>query len=30
VFRIAPAVIISWGINDTTPGIPKMERREVA
>lgn len=26
-FRIAPAVIISWGINDTTPGIPVMERR---
>ena len=29
-FRIRPAVIISWAINDTTPGIPKMERREVA
>lgn len=28
-FRIAPAVIISWGINDTTPGIPTMERRTV-
>jgi pyridoxamine 5'-phosphate oxidase family protein len=28
-FRIHPAVIISWGINDTTPGIPTMERREV-
>lgn len=28
-FRISPEVIISWGINDTTPGIPKMERREV-
>lgn len=28
-FRIAPAVIISWGINDTTPGIPKMERRAI-
>ena len=28
-FRITPAVIISWAINDTTPGIPKMERREV-
>jgi len=28
-FRIAPEVIVSWGINDTTPGIPKMERREV-
>ena len=29
-FRIAPSVIISWGINDTTPGIPKMERRSLA
>ena len=29
-FRITPSVIISWAINDTTPGIPKMERREVA
>ena len=29
-FRITPAVIISWAINDTTPGIPKMERRTVA
>ncbi|MFZ4720692.1 MAG: PPOX class F420-dependent oxidoreductase [Ilumatobacteraceae bacterium] len=29
-FRISPRVIISWGINDTTPGIPKMERRTVA
>ncbi len=28
-FRIHPKVIISWAINDTTPGIPKMERREV-
>lgn len=28
-FRIRPQVIISWAINDTTPGIPKMERREV-
>lgn len=28
-FRITPKVIISWAINDTTPGIPKMERREV-
>ncbi|MDA8027069.1 MAG: PPOX class F420-dependent oxidoreductase [Actinomycetota bacterium] len=26
-FRISPKVIISWAINDTTPGIPKMERR---
>ena len=26
-FRISPEVIISWGINDTTPGIPTMERR---
>ena len=29
-FRITPTVIISWAINDTTPGIPKMERRTVA
>ena len=29
-FRITPEVIISWGINDTTPGIPKMERRRVS
>ena len=28
-FRITPEVIISWGINDTTPGIPAMERRVV-
>lgn len=28
-FRIRPKVIISWAINDTTPGIPKMERREI-
>ena len=28
-FRIRPEVIISWGINDTTPGIPTMERRVV-
>jgi pyridoxamine 5'-phosphate oxidase family protein len=28
-FRITPAVIISWAINDTTTGIPRMERREV-
>ncbi|CAB4693385.1 MAG: PPOX class F420-dependent oxidoreductase [Actinobacteria bacterium] len=28
-FRITPEVTVSWGINDTTPGIPKMERREV-
>ena len=28
-FRITPQVIISWAINDTTPGIPKMERRQV-
>ena len=26
-FRITPQTIISWGINDTTPGIPTMERR---
>ena len=29
-FRISPRVIISWGINDTTPGIPKSDRRVVA
>lgn len=29
-FRIKPNVVISWAINDTTPGIPKMERREVS
>lgn len=28
-FRITPEVVISWGVNDTTPGIPAMERREV-
>ena len=28
-FRITPEVIISWAINDTTPGIPAMERRVV-
>jgi pyridoxamine 5'-phosphate oxidase family protein len=28
-FRITPEVIISWGVNDTTPGIPTMERRTV-
>jgi len=28
-FRISPEVIISWAVNDTTPGIPKMERRKV-
>ncbi len=28
-FRISPDVIISWALNDTTPGIPKMERRKV-
>lgn len=28
-FRITPEVIISWAINDTTPGIPRMERRRV-
>lgn len=28
-FRISPSVIISWAINDTTPGIPTMERRKV-
>lgn len=28
-FRITPEVIISWAINDATPGIPRMERRTV-
>lgn len=28
-FRITPEVIISWALNDTTPGIPTMERRVV-
>ncbi len=28
-FRIMPEVVISWGVNDTTPGIPAMERRVV-
>ena len=28
-FRITPEVVISWALNDTTPGIPKMERRVV-
>ena len=28
-FRISPEVIISWALNDTTSGIPKMERRKV-
>lgn len=28
-FRITPTVIISWAINDTTPGIPRMDRRLV-
>lgn len=28
-FRISPHVIVSWAINDTTPGIPKMERRTI-
>ena len=26
-FRIRPKVIISWGVNDTSPGTPKMDRR---
>ena len=29
-FRITPEVIWSWGVNDPGPGVPKMERREVA
>jgi len=29
-FRIRPEVIISWGVNDTSPGRPQMERRTVS
>ena len=29
-FRITPEVIWSWGVNEPGPGVPKMERREVA
>ncbi|MFZ4518482.1 MAG: PPOX class F420-dependent oxidoreductase [Microthrixaceae bacterium] len=28
-FRITPEVVISWAINETTPGMPRMERRDV-
>ncbi len=28
-FRITPQVVWSWGINEITEGIPKMERRTV-
>jgi pyridoxamine 5'-phosphate oxidase family protein len=28
-FRVNPQVIVSWALNDTTPGIPRMERRDV-
>jgi pyridoxamine 5'-phosphate oxidase family protein len=28
-FRISPEVVISWAINDPSPGIPRMERRRV-
>ena len=28
-FRITPEVIWSWGINETSNGIPRMERREL-
>ena len=28
-FRISPQVIVSWALNDTTPGIPRMERRDL-
>jgi pyridoxamine 5'-phosphate oxidase family protein len=28
-FRIRAETIISWALNDTTPGIPKMERRKI-
>ena len=27
--EISPEVIISWGVNATTPGAPTMERRVV-
>ena len=29
-FRITPEVVWSWGVNDPAPGVPKIERREVA
>jgi len=29
-FRITPEVIWSWGVNDPAPGIPTIERRDVA
>ena len=29
-FRITPEVIWSWGVNDPGPGIPSIERRDVA
>jgi pyridoxamine 5'-phosphate oxidase family protein len=29
-FRIRPDVIISWGVNVTSPGRPTMERRSVS
>ena len=28
-FRVTPQVVISWGINDTSPGMPSMERRSL-
>jgi pyridoxamine 5'-phosphate oxidase family protein len=28
-FRITPQVIWSWGVNEVTEGIPRMDRREV-
>jgi pyridoxamine 5'-phosphate oxidase family protein len=28
-FRIHPQVIISWGVNDSEPGAPMMQRRVV-
>ena len=28
-FRIRAETIISWALNDTSPGIPKMERRRI-
>ena len=29
-FRITPEVIWSWGVNDPGPGIPSIERRDIA
>jgi pyridoxamine 5'-phosphate oxidase family protein len=29
-FRIRPEVIVSWALNESGPGLPRMERRVVA